>query len=122
MKNMNWQNSFKKYDIETNLCFNDNCDKYNKSDYHSKCYSICPNGTYNDNFLCKDCHPDCKICENPGQINNTNCKSCLSPYKFLHYGNCIDQCINGYYTDIGDSSNKICKCDIIKCFNCSKER
>ena len=51
MKNMNWQNSLKKYDIETNQCFNDNCEKYNKSDYHSKCYSIYPNGTYNDNFL-----------------------------------------------------------------------
>ena len=118
----NWKLSQKKINLENNQCVN-NCSltQNNKFNYNSMCYVSCPNGTYDNNFNCEDCHPDCKTCDQASQADNTNCRSCLSSNKFLHLGNCIDNCIKGYYVDENDSTNKICKCDLDKCYKCSKE-
>ena len=89
-------------------------------EYQSECYEICPNGTYNNNYICENCHPDCKTCESPPTIDNTNCKSCYSN-KYLQFGNCIDNCSIGYYIDINDPLNKICECNLEKCSTCSRE-
>ena len=88
----------------------------------SKCYEPCPDGTYHNtnNYTCEDCHKDCKTCNKGPDNDNMNCKSCF-PYKFLKYGNCVLDCINGYYIDEYDPSIKICKCDLIKCYKCSLE-
>ena len=107
----NWREKQKRINTENNQCVN-NCQGINyKYDYLSKCYPNCPEGTYNDSFICKDCHPDCKTCDKKEEINNSNCKSCLSSDKYLKFGNCVDECINGYYPDENDPSIKLCKCD-----------
>ena len=117
----NWRLNQKRLNTENNECV-PNCANINyKYDYLSKCFNFCPNGTYNDNYICKNCHSDCKLCDRPNELNNTNCKSCSSPIKHLNFGNCVDKCINGYYIDEKDPDNKICNCDLIKCSNCSKE-
>ena len=120
--NQNWKSTLRKYDIENNRCIDYSCATLKKYDSHSKCYTTCPTGTYTSgNYVCNDCHPDCKSCNKPSEQGNTNCNSCSSPYKYFQYGNCISKCKNGYYIDSNDPWNKICKCDKIKCFECSKE-
>ena len=46
-----------------NECVTDCSLTNNKYNYISKCFTTCPNGTYNNNFICESCHPDCKICD-----------------------------------------------------------
>ena len=117
----NWRQKQKRLNTENNQCVPD-CSNINyKYDYLSKCYNICPIGTYNDNYICKDCHKDCLTCDKPADLNNTNCKSCLDKNKYLKFGNCVDDCINGFYTEENYLNNKICNCDLKKCLNCSKE-
>jgi len=74
----NWRLNQKRLNTENNECV-PNCANINyKYDYLSKCLNFCPDGTYNDNYVCKDCHSDCKLCDKPNELNNTNCKSCSS--------------------------------------------
>ena len=119
----NWSLYQKKINLQNNECIDD-CSSTNKNKYiyFSKCYEICPDGTYHNtnSYTCEDCHKDCKTCDRGPDNDNMNCKSC-SYGKFLKYGNCVLDCINGYYEDENDSSIKICKCDLIKCFKCSTE-
>ena len=118
----NWRQNQKKINLENGECVDDcsltNNSKYN---YNNTCYSYCPDGTYNNNYKCQDCHPDCKTCEKGNDMYSTNCKSCCNPDKYLNFGNCFSECLNGYYNDGNDNSIKICKCDLIKCLQCSKE-
>ena len=116
----NWRESQKKiYNDECIVDCSSNDDlKYN---YNSICIESCPNRTYNNNYICEDCHPDCKKCEKGPEENTTNCKSCLSSDKYLQFGNCVSNCSNGYYEDENDKSLKICKCDLEKCYKCSEE-
>lgn len=80
----NWRNNRKKINIESNSC-TDNCTLTNyKYEYNYKCYQKCPKGTYNNNYKCFNCHPDCKECEGQYTLNNTNCTSCSSSYKVLN--------------------------------------
>ena len=73
------------------------------------------NKCYSDDELCDS---NCKTCIFEAGIPiSSNCATCNSN-KYLNLGKCVDQCVNGYYTE---SSNKICKCDLIKCEKCSKE-
>ena len=117
----NWREKQKKINPDNNQCV-DNCSlTVYKYDYKSKCYASCPNKTYNNNYICEDCHPDCKTCKNLPEINNTNCLSCLSPDKYLQFGNCVLNCTNGYYNDENDNSIKVCKCDLKKCYKCTRE-
>lgn len=116
-----WRTRQYKIDLSNQQCVRDcSTTSNNKYLYGSKCYTICPEGTYTNNLICEDCHSDCKKCENPPTLDNTNCQACLEP-KFLKYGNCVTNCLNGYYLDENDNTNKICKCDLNKCFKCSQE-
>ena len=117
----NWSQNQKKLNLENNACVTGCSSTNNKFLYHAKCYGVCPDGTYIDNFNCKDCHPDCKICDKPPETDNANCIKCKSIYKYLNSGNCVYNCTNGFYQDETDNSIKRCKCDLIKCFKCSKE-
>ena len=111
----------KKINPDNNQCV-DNCSLTNyKYDYKSNCYTSCPNRTYNNNYICEDCHADCESCDKSPQFNSTNCKTCSSKDKYLQFGNCVSNCSNGFYYDENDTSIKICKCDLIKCYKCSKE-
>ena len=117
----NWREKQKKINPDNNQCV-DNCSLTNyKYDYKSNCYTSCPNRTYNNNYICEDCHPDCKTCYNTPEKDYANCLSCLSSDKFLQLGNCVSNCPKGYYNDEKDNSIKICKCELDKCDKCSKE-
>ena len=70
---LNWRSKQKRLNTENNECVPD-CSIINyKYDYLSKCYNICPEGTYNNNYICNDCHPDCRTCDKPQDMNNSNC-------------------------------------------------
>ena len=116
----NWNTNRKKVNTKDNSCTED-CTLTNyKYEYKYKCYLTCLNGTYNNNYKCFDCHPDCKECEGNHTLNNTNCLSCFSPDKVLKFGNCVNkkECLrNSYYNDT--SQQTICKCDLEQCFTCS---
>ena len=117
----NWREQQKKLKNRTS-CIDDCSQINNKYDYLSTCYEACPNGTYEkENYKCEQCHPDCETCEAGPTLNNSNCKSCSSPEKYLNFGNCISECKNGFYFDQNDSTIKICKCDLDKCNICSEE-
>ena len=110
----------KKINLENSECVLKCSDtKYNKYLYESRCYRTCPEGTYTNDYVCENCHPDCKTCDGPPETGNSNCKSCISPDKILNKGNCIYECPNGFYYD--ENSIKVCKCDLIKCSKCSDE-
>ena len=106
----NWRQNQKKINLENGECVND-CSEtnYSKYNYKNECYKNCPNRTYNNNYICEDCHPDCKTCYNTPEKDYANCLSCLSSDKFLQLGNCVSNCPKGYYNDEKDNSIKICK-------------
>ena len=97
------------------------CDNYFNYQ-RTECIEVIPNGYYcNDTTLktIDKCHENCETCKKGPNEKNNNCLSCKNS-KFFDLGNCIDKCINGYYTDI-DGINK-CKCsNNIKCLYCSEE-
>ena len=118
-----WRKSQKKINLANNQCVTDcSLTENNKYLHQSKCYTVCPDGTYTkpNVFECEDCYPDCRTCDKPADSESSNCKTCKD-YKYLKYGDCVPNCINGYYNDENDNSIKICKCDLIKCFKCSKQ-
>ena len=61
--------------------------------------------------LCEKCHEDCKKCDGPYTIDNTNCLSCSSKDKYLYFGNCIDDCLRGdfYYNETIEQNTVLIK-------------
>jgi surface protein len=89
-------------------------------EYKYKCYSNCPIGTYNNNYKCEDCHPDCNECEEANTTFSSNCKTCKYENKFLYFGNCIEKCTrDSYYNESINQS--ICKCELPQCYTCTRE-
>lgn len=116
----NWLDFKRKINTENNTCTT-NCTLTNyKYEYEYKCYQECLNGTYNDNYQCKRCHPDCKECEGNYTKNTTNCTLCSSSDKFLYLGNCIDECPGDSYIN-QTTEQKICKCELTQCNTCSMD-
>jgi len=88
--NENWYEFKKKLNSDDGECIADcNLLDNNIFEYKFKCYPNCPNGTYNNNYKCVNCHPDCKECKGPNSLNSSNCLSCNSTDKFLYLGNCF---------------------------------
>ena len=86
----NWREKQKKINpYDNNKCVDDCFETNYMYNYKSKCIDICPNRTYNNSFTCEDCHSDCKTCEKSYDLKSTNCKSCLSPDKYLYSVNYI---------------------------------
>ena len=85
----NWQQNPIKISLDNNICVND-CSETNKKKYNYKdeCLEKCPDGTYNNYYICIDCHHDCKTCEKAADIISTNCNSCNDSNKYFNYGNC----------------------------------
>ena len=113
---------FRKKIYENDKCTDDCLLTDYKYEYKFKCYSYCLGGTYNNNYICEDCHEDCDECDGPYTINNSNCISCLGREKYLYLGNCIKECprLNSYYYNATLNQN-VCKCELIKCKDCTKE-
>ena len=67
------------------------------------------------------CHENCKECNGPPKMNNSNCLSCRNTENiYLNLGNCVNNCSNGFFIDF--DNNKICKCEYNKkCYYCSEE-
>ena len=108
----NWLDYRKKITLDGN-CTDDCTMTYYKYEYQFNCYESCLNGTYNNNYICEDCHPDCKEC-----TNYTNCKECSSPDKYLYFGKCIDECPRESYIN-KTNQQKTCKCELEQCYTCS---
>ena len=95
----------KKINLANGQCVNDcSSTSNNKFNYNNECHGNCPIRTYNDNFICKDCHTDCRTCEKGAEASNTNCKSCSDISKALNMGNCVSNCLNGFYFDETNTS------------------
>ena len=110
----------KKLDSVTGSCVDDCALTNNKYEYNNKCYSNCLTGTYNDNFKCKECHSDCRECNEGGTTGNTNCLSCSLSSKYLYLGNCLNICQRNSYYNASINQN-MCKCELTQCYTCSKE-
>ena len=114
----NWKESKNKI-TENGVCTQD-CESTDyKFEYKFRCYSSCLDGTYNNNYMCENCHKDCKKCDGNYTIDNTNCLSCSSESKYLYFGNCIDECPRKsfYYNETMEQN--ICKCELSQCKTCS---
>ena len=116
----NWTDYKYKINTENYSCI-ENCTNVNyKYEYNNKCYPECLSGTFNNNYICEDCHSDCKECEGAYTEDNSNCKTCISNEKFLYFGNCINNCTKNFY--INETTNqKTCKCQLEQCMVCSLE-
>ena len=120
----NWKEKQNKINTENNECTNDCLNINYKYLYGSKCVKNCPTGTFNNSYICENCHEDCNICTNKYSYNSSNCLTCLDENKFINLGNCVSNCKNGHYDYINETLNltiKTCKCDLENCFQCSQE-
>ena len=102
-------------------CRNDTSNIFN---FDNKCYSNCPEGTYEkedsdekncfnstlegyyldlNNKIYKRCFSNCIYCNGPGNETNNNCTECISNYSFLNESldrtNCYMECLYYYYFD-----------------------
>ena len=109
-------------DNTTYLCLDLICENY--YDYEQKnCIDEIPEGYFlNDSKLqtIDKCHPNCKTCGKKDDEESENCKSCHESY-YLLYGNCVPHCPNGFFENEEDNNITKCKCENIKCLECSKE-
>ena len=115
------ENTHSSFDDEFYCEDNFKCKKLKKYyDYnHSFCIDEIPEGYFlNDTIYntIDKCHQDCKSCDKKYNKTNSNCNSCLND-NYFYWGNCLSDCINGYYTD--SSGKKICNCiSNNKCKDC----
>ena len=120
----NWKEQQSKINTENNECTNDCLSVNYKYLYGSKCINNCPIRTFNNNYICEDCHEDCSICFDKYSDDSSNCITCLDNNKFINFGNCVSSCENGYYDYYNETLNlniKTCKCDLENCLECTKE-
>ena len=105
----NWRENQQKLIFENNVCV-DNCldTSNNKYNYNNICYNSCQVGTYNNNFKCEDCPPQCKTCDKQSFELNlcTQCNDNYYPiYDEVDRGNSYLNCSRtpaGYYLDINN--------------------
>lgn len=64
-----------------------------------------------DKQACKQCHPECRICEGYG-LSLSSCKSCLH---FQQDDRCVRNCSSDYY--IKNQTNICLRCDS-RCLHC----
>ena len=120
----NWKEHQQKINTENDECTNDCLNVNYKYLYGSKCINNCPERTIENNYICEDCHEDCKICSDKYSDNNSNCITCLDENKFINFGNCVSNCKNDYYNYFNETLDltiKTCKCDLENCFQCTQE-
>ena len=123
-----WKENRKKIIVSNNTCIDDCTLVLNTFDYDSKCYDICPSGSYNYIYLYSEddydihcsntleglyydekdsiyklCYPSCKSCIKEGDEYNHYCLECKKNYfyqdNYLNYSNCYQNCSKYYYYD-----------------------
>ena len=105
----------------TKECISFDCPEPNFYNFEQDdCYNSdkIPEGYYiNDTDLrtIDKCDDNCKTCNN----TSTYCTSCNDDMPYLYLNQCYNSCLYGYYND-SDGVMK-CKCEVDKCFKCSKE-
>jgi hypothetical protein len=81
----------------------------------TKCLTKCPDGYYNDNYVCKKCPAECLTCN-----DDQTCKTCdisdTSQFKYFNNSRCFAQCPDTYY---GDSSFICARCES-NCLTCNR--
>ena len=116
----NWYEHRRKITKYEDICTDDCKLTEYQFEYKYKCYENCLNGTYNNNYKCEDCHPDCRECEESNTTISSNCKTCKYENKSLYLGNCIEKCPRDSYYN--ESINQIiCKCELLQCDTCTRE-
>ncbi|XP_063066379.1 proprotein convertase subtilisin/kexin type 5 isoform X2 [Engraulis encrasicolus] len=83
--------------------------------HESRCVLECPAGFYDDTEggVCGRCHPDCQLCDGPGQ---EECDACSDPEATLQNGACVTACPNHTYKDT--HTGQCMDCDP-SCLHCS---
>ena len=79
--------------------------------YNNKCYSECPDKTYQSGITCVDCGIRCATCA----LSSSTCTSCVSPYK-IYNNQCVVNCPSS--TSIQLDSNTCSDCSS-NCKYCS---
>ena len=116
----NWYEHRRKITKFEDICTDDCKLTEYQFEYKYKCYENCLNGTYNNNYKCEDCHPDCRECEESNTTISSNCKTCKYENKSLYLGNFIEKCPRDSYYN--ESINQIiCKCELFQCDTCTRE-
>ena len=106
----NWRKRQKK--LYNDTCY-DNCSSINFYDYNYKCYETCPNGTYNNNYICEKCDTNCLSC-----ANKNRCFLCEEGYYNYYIDDnhsFCDEFKDGYYVDSKDNLYKPCYSTCKKC-------
>lgn len=116
-KNTNNWTCTKCQDTNCNNCLNNyqKCDVCNSGYklYKSQCVPSCPNNTYDDNNVCKDCHSTCKSCTGNLETQCTSCK----PNTYLLNNQCKSDCISSDNKYYGKNTNQH-TCEICTDPNC----
>jgi hypothetical protein len=84
--------------------------------------TACPAQSFLDTSVsgqfCNSCQQTCEQCSN--SVNSTDCLSCRQGYKMNSRGQCVSECVEGYYTDFTKvKGNLICKKCVIGCLQCN---
>lgn len=95
---------------------------------NGSCYSKCPDGFYNDNYICRKCMEGCIEC-----TNDSICITCITDFVWnsgtsacecgnyifedTYEDNCVLNCPETYYGNSG--SGKCEACNMIGCLECS---
>ena len=84
------------------------------------CIDTCLDGYYEKDKKCKNCYENCEKCNKGGNETLHNCTSCKENKLFQEdNGNCIDNCLDGYYKD--DKKCKNCNSNCKTCNNNSTD-
>lgn len=82
---------------------------YNKYP-NNTCLSICPQTTYSDSGSCESCSSGCTVCK-----NNTYCDKCSGELFLTIDNQCVENCPEGYYGELGAC---YLICDDTDCITC----
>lgn len=82
----------------------------------------CPAQSFQDTAIgpgfCSKCHENCATCRNSG--NSSSCVTCNNGFKLTSDGQCVSNCIEGYYTDLTEiKGNVICRKCVVGCLTCN---
>ena len=125
------KNCFKEYDVKTKKFYlpenNQISSCYEQFSYYIEentyeCVLQIPDGYYISNQITgifSPCHSNCKTCSQNYTENSSNCDLCKNENYYLFEGNCIENCLNGYYLNETNNQKTCIKChdNCLKCYS-----